>query len=136
MNDEEGYQKKLAEFEASVVERKRQKAESGEISEPNHSTPSPAVSPSSTSTTNPPLTEASAEVQNQPLVTESTRAGKVETKNTTNHQNNNVNIENNVTINGSDAPEEVANRTVEKLDDGTRYIPSAVVPDVMYGGAN
>jgi hypothetical protein len=120
-----------AEFEA------KQAAESGGASQPQPAAtpPAPPAAPPAATTTTPPFTAASEEVQDRPLVTEATRAGKVETKNITNQQNNNVNIKNNMTITGSGDPEETANRTAEKLDDAIRYIPPAIASDTAYGGA-
>jgi hypothetical protein len=118
--DEKAVEKDWAKYQAAKAEQKSLKAESGE------SPQSAASAPDGTKPVLPPLDAKNVTPESPPLMTESTRAGNIETKNTTNQQINNVNTNANITINGSGDPEETAERTVVKLDDATRLIPPAI----------
>ncbi|MDR1979777.1 MAG: hypothetical protein LBQ42_13660 [Synergistaceae bacterium] len=140
--DEEGYQKELA-------ERKKQQAESGASSQnqapstqpdqsenmpqpenPAQSTPSaqPAPTAQNAGVETPPLAAGNVEVEKPPIVTEPTKAGKVETNTTNIQQNNNVNNDVKITVEGSGDPEDVADRVASHQDDATRYTPPVVSP--------
>jgi hypothetical protein len=98
--------------------------------QPKRQTPqaAPTQSPDSSNVDveKPLLNAKNVDVESPPLISEATKAGKVETKTTNIQQNNNVNNDVKITVEGSGDPEEVADRVGARQDDATRYTPPVV----------